>query len=87
MYAPAPIRLVGIPPLGFLNDIHEHSGTTAEVVGVDAEEQSPTHEDDITGSQVKFWMLGCGNAFVRGRDVRVDEWCIPRPLDRRWGSG
>ena len=87
MYAPAPIRLVGIPPLRFLNHIRKHSRTTAELVGVDAEEQRPTHEDNITGSQIKFWVLGRGIAFVRRWDVRVDERCIPWPLDRCRGRG
>ena len=87
MDTPASIRLVGIPPLRFLDYIRKHSRTTAEVVGVDAEEQSPTNEDNIAGSQIEFWVLGRGITFVRRWDVRVDERCVPGALDRCWGSG
>ena len=47
---------------------------------MDAEEQSPAHEDDIAGSQVKLWMLRYDAASVSRRDVGIDEWHVPRPL-------
>lgn len=78
MDALASIGLVRIPQLGFLDDIRKHLGTTTEMVGVDAEEQCPTHKDNVTGSQVKLWVLRQGVASVWGWDVRIDERCVPR---------
>lgn len=53
---------------------------------MDAEEQSPAHKEDITGSQVKFWVLGYGVTSVRRWDVGVDERRIPGPFGRCRGS-
>ena len=80
MYTLAPVRLVRVLLLGFLNHIYKHGGTTTEVVGVDAEEQSSAHEDGISGNQVKFWVLWYGVTFIWRWDVGIDEWCIPRPF-------
>ena len=69
---------MSVPTLGLFHHISENRGTAAEVVGVDAEEKRPANKDDVSGCQIKVWMLWCDVAFVRGRDVWVDEWCIPR---------
>jgi hypothetical protein len=54
VYALAPVRLVRVPLFGFLNHIFKHRRTAAEVVGVDAEEQSSAREDGIAGNQIKL---------------------------------
>ena len=87
MYALAPVRLVCVILLGFLNHICKHSRTATEVVGVDAEEQSSAREDGVAGNHVKFWVFGYGVTFVWRRDVGIDEWCIPRPFGQCWRTG
>ena len=87
MDALAPIGLVRVSQLRLLDHICENHGTTTEMVGVDAEEQGPTHEDDVTGSQVKLRMLRCNVAFVWRWDVGIDERRASRPIRQRWGAG
>ena len=86
MDALASVGLMRVPQLRFLDHVCKHHRTTAEVVGVDAEEQSPTHEDDITGSQVKLRVLRYGVALVRRWDVGIDEWRVSRPFGQCWRS-
>lgn len=83
----APIGLVRVPSLGFLHHICKHRRTTTEVVGVDTEEESPAHKDDVPRSQVKFWMLRHDIAFVWRWDVRIDEWGVPGPFGQCRRSG
>ena len=66
MDALAPIGLVCIPRLGFLDHIRKHRRTATEVVGVGAEEESLAREDDVSGRQVKLWVLRYGVAFAWG---------------------
>ena len=87
MNALAPIRFVHVPPLRLFDHVRKHHGTATEVVGMDAEEQGLAYKDDITGSQVKVWVLRCGVTFVRRLNVGVEERCIPRPFGRCRGSG
>jgi len=87
MDALAPICLVRVLPVGFLDHICKHRRTTAEVIGVDAEEHSPAHEDDVPGNQVKLWMLRYDVAFAWRWDVWIDEWRVPRPFSRCRRSG
>lgn len=69
-----------VPQLGFVDHIFEHSGAAAEVVGVDAEEESPAYEDDITRCQVKLRVPRYGIAFAWRWGVGVDERCVPGPF-------
>jgi len=87
MDALASIGLVGVPQLGFLDHVCKHHGTTTEVVGVDTEEYSSAHEDDVTGGQVKLQVLRYGVAFVQRWDVGIDEWGVSRPFGERWRTG
>jgi hypothetical protein len=87
MDALAPIGLVRVPQLGFPDHICKHCGATTEVVGVDAEEQSSAHEDDIAGSKIKLWVLRYDAAFVWRWDVGIDERRVPRSFGQCWGSG